>query len=352
MVSINDILSRFKKLHNGIGLSIVLIMVALGVYFGVFKKPEVIMPPKEPTPVVQTPTPVVQTSITAEQQLPNTPVNEKCDIAKCNASMKDLISQNQTFSDSRKTLKDCVSCQSRWYITPFSSSTNGTDYVEFASIDHVVAGTLLEDPNVKRYQLKDESNGTFTQVIPEFDKWMSDIEKEILGALYVNPLDACPVQYITIHVMPFEGVAYAFNSTDGSKTIVISSTWLTEQQKTYSAYPSIPVANLTGTVLHEMVHALQYNGAGQCPWYIIEGIADYVRIKTGRSDPRWENTGATYKNGYKDCAYLLNWLDDKYPGFVRSLNLKMKKTYNEQMVLELSGGKTWDQLFQEYSQSF
>lgn len=83
----------------------------------------------------------------------------------------------------------------------------------------------------------------------------------------------------------------------------------------------------------------------------MNGIADFIRIRSGKGDPLWSNTGATYKNGYKDCAYLLNWVEDKYPGFVSALNLKMKNTYTDQMVSELTGGKTWDQLFQEYSQS-
>lgn len=36
-----------------------------------------------------------------------------------------------------------------------------------------------------------------------------------------------------------------------------------------------------GVCVHEMVHCWQWNAKGTCPGGLIEGIADYVRLRSG-----------------------------------------------------------------------
>ncbi|CAL9222972.1 unnamed protein product, partial [Arabidopsis halleri] len=43
----------------------------------------------------------------------------------------------------------------------------------------------------------------------------------------------------------------------------------------------------TGVVIHEVVHSWQWNGGGRASGGLIEEIADFLSMKTGRGD-RWD----------------------------------------------------------------
>lgn len=60
-----------------------------------------------------------------------------------------------------------------------------------------------------------------------------------------------------------------------------------------------------------MVHCWQWNGLGIAPGGLIEGIADYVRLRTGLSPAHWKKEGKNWDAGYQVTAYFLEWVEDK-----------------------------------------
>jgi len=90
-------------------------------------------------------------------------------------------------------------------------------------------------------------------------------------------------------------------------------------------------------VTHEVMHIVQDYGSGGGPWWVTEGIADYVRFKFGVANAaaKWTLTpykaGQNYDNGYRITARFLAWLEKNgYDGLVKVLDASMRNhTYSE-----------------------
>ncbi|KAF7127279.1 hypothetical protein RHSIM_Rhsim11G0159200 [Rhododendron simsii] len=105
-----------------------------------------------------------------------------------------------------------------------------------------------------------------------------------------------------------------------------------------------------GVMYHEMTHVWQWNGNGQpTPGGLIEGIADFVRLKAGYAPSHWVKPGQgdRWDKGYDVTAYFLDYCDGLKSGFVAELNKKMRTGYNVNYFVELLG-KTVDQLWSDY----
>ena len=67
-----------------------------------------------------------------------------------------------------------------------------------------------------------------------------------------------------------------------------------------------------GVIVHEMVHCWQWTAQGT-PGGLIEGIADWVRLRAELGPPHWkrelDRAGGPWK-GYQHTAYFLNWLEE------------------------------------------
>lgn len=94
---------------------------------------------------------------------------------------------------------------------------------------------------------------------------------------------------------------------------------------------------IQGVVLHEMVHVWQHNGRGTAPGGLIEGIADWVRLKEGFVPRHWKREGGKWDRGYQTTAYFLDWIEEcQGTGCIRRLNqLLGEGTY---------GGEVWEKL--------
>ena len=64
---------------------------------------------------------------------------------------------------------------------------------------------------------------------------------------------------------------------------------------------------VVGVVCHEMVHCWQWDARGTCPGGLVEGIADYVRLRCGHGPPHWERRwrDCAWDDGYERTAYFL-----------------------------------------------
>ncbi|RDX93275.1 hypothetical protein CR513_24477, partial [Mucuna pruriens] len=106
---------------------------------------------------------------------------------------------------------------------------------------------------------------------------------------------------------------------------------------------------ITGILYHEMTHLWQWDGNGQAPSGLIEGIADYVRLKAGYAADYWglPGHGDNWNQGYDVTAHFLVYCNSIRNGFVAHLNNMMKITYSDTYFTQLLG-KPVTQLWSDY----
>ncbi|KAJ0265315.1 F15 [Hirschfeldia incana] len=109
----------------------------------------------------------------------------------------------------------------------------------------------------------------------------------------------------------------------------------------------------TGVVYHEVVHSWQWNGAGKAPSGLVEGIADYVRLKAGYAPDYWVGPGRgdRWDEGYEVTMRFLDYCNDLRSGFVAEINKKMRSGYSDSFFVDLLG-KDVNQLWREYKAKY
>lgn len=109
-----------------------------------------------------------------------------------------------------------------------------------------------------------------------------------------------------------------------------------------------------GVIHHEIAHVWQWYGNGKVPM-LLEGIADFVRLKARYLDPNWVKPGGGEKwdEGYAVTAYInfLDYCNSLKDGFVADWNGKMRNGYSDELFVELLG-KTVDQLWKDYRSKY
>ena len=145
------------------------------------------------------------------------------------------------------------------------------------------------------------------------------------------------VQNVTLIIENGNGVAFSSNSE-----IHLNANYLGE-------YSSDVKREFTGVIYHEMTHIWQWNGKGQAPGGLIEGIADFVRLRADLAPSFWVQPGQgdRWDQGYDVTALFLDYCNSLRDGFVAGLNKKMREEYDSGFFVELLG-KTVDQLWSDY----
>jgi len=177
---------------------------------------------------------------------------------------------------------------------------------------------------------------------PEFKDWgvqaanyalkcYPTIDKRIASPGYTAPRE------FRLIIKPAKGVAY----TTG-KAITINTAYLKGHTDDF------------GMVAHELVHVIQqYRGRGN-PGWLVEGVADYVRyfvIEPGAKNARFNPERSNYKGGYQPAAAMLNWIEQKHPGAVVTLNQAMRQgKYTPELFKEQAGGDP-DDLWAQFKES-
>ncbi|KAJ5832107.1 PBSP domain protein [Penicillium riverlandense] len=127
-----------------------------------------------------------------------------------------------------------------------------------------------------------------------------------------------PTRSVTFILRDFQGLAHT-NGTeldDDHKEIHMSLGWL---QNTGSR-PSTR-REILGVLTHELVHCYQHSsprGSGKPgpPGGLIEGIADFIRLKAGFVPAHWKRPQSSkeraekWDQGYEHTAFFLAWLED------------------------------------------
>ena len=219
----------------------------------------------------------------------------------------------------------------------------------------------LEPRPVLRIHLNDISHSGTSSFLSLVDasRLLSNATNHVLRLLY-EPCAGSkvpPTRSVTLILRPMDGVAYTTGLQLDAlhKEIHFSVEWI---QK-YSSEPERCRAEIIGVVTHEIVHCYQYNALGTAPSGLIEGIADYVRLKAGLAPPHWQGPkkelGEKWDSGYQKTAYFLNWLEQGYgEGTVGRINESMRTSkYDETRFWEGIFGSNHgiDVLWKEYRDS-
>lgn len=140
-----------------------------------------------------------------------------------------------------------------------------------------------------------------------------------------NAADRKNVQTVNLFIDVMGGVAYATNNE-----IHVSNDYI-------GNYSGDVRREITGVLYHEMAHIWQWNGNGQTPGGLIEGIADFVRLKANYAPSHWVQAGQgdRWDQGYDVTAKFLDYCNGLRNGFVAELNKKMKTGYSAQYFVDL-----------------
>ncbi|XP_078162162.1 uncharacterized protein LOC144557464 [Carex rostrata] len=170
---------------------------------------------------------------------------------------------------------------------------------------------------------------------------MSTSSNFIWNVFNQQPADRKNVALVTLVVESIDGVAYTSNNG-----IHVSASYI-------AGYSGDVKTEFVGVLYHEMTHVWQWNGQGKAPGGLIEGIADFVRLKAGYAPSHWVKPGQgdRWDQGYDVTARFLDYCNGLKSGFVAQLNAKMKDGYTNDFFVQLLG-KTVDQLWSDYKAKY
>ncbi|KAK3936768.1 plant basic secretory protein [Diplogelasinospora grovesii] len=174
--------------------------------------------------------------------------------------------------------------------------------------------------------------------------------------LYHSPSDSttyCPrTRSVTVILRDMGGVAYTTGTEldDDHKEIHFSLGYINGIQ----GPPERLADEINGVLTHELVHCYQWNAKGTCPGGLVEGIADWVRLRCGLSPPHWrQETTGEWDRGYQHTAYFLDYLEHRFgDGTVRRINEKLRlQKYDPKLFWTELLGRPVEQLWEDYASS-
>ncbi|KAI9340929.1 hypothetical protein BDR26DRAFT_789317, partial [Obelidium mucronatum] len=158
------------------------------------------------------------------------------------------------------------------------------------------------------------------------------------------------VAHICVRIAAFDGVADTCGPP-ARKTLRLAAPYFTRAR--HAAAGALEL-ELRGVVLHELVHALQYDGSATANPGFVEGLADYVRILCRAAPPHWRReddpppSGSRWDSGYEHTAFFLRWIERANPHVAKSINLLLRDVEWDDALFAALTGKPVDQLWAEY----
>lgn len=213
----------------------------------------------------------------------------------------------------------------------------------------ILAIAAMDSTNAVQYEATNTANGTpggtrFNDAIGlDFSKQVLASASSFIWGIFgqANDQDRKNVMLITLTIESMDGVAYTSN--DG---IHMSAEYI-------GNYTGDVRTEFAGVMYHEVTHVWQWNGAGNSPSGVIEGVADYVRLKAGYAPSHWVKPGggSRWDQGYDVTARFFDYLNEQKNGFVAELNAMMKTGYSDDFFKQLLG-KSVDDLWNEYKAQY
>ncbi|KAI9663216.1 MAG: hypothetical protein M1821_008264 [Bathelium mastoideum] len=176
---------------------------------------------------------------------------------------------------------------------------------------------------------------------------LSDAVTNVIAKLYPTASPIPPVRSITLILRPEGGVAntQGLDYDDEHKRITFSTEYIRHVGS------SRVKAEIVGVITHEMVHCWQWAAQGTAPGGLIEGIADWVRLRCHLAPPHWKQSAdGDWDAGYQHTAYFLDHLEHRFgAGTVPRINAALRdKKYHEKAFWKDLFGKEVSVLWEEY----
>lgn len=146
-----------------------------------------------------------------------------------------------------------------------------------------------------------------------------------------------------------DGVAYTIRDSTGHRIEThLSSTYLSDLYHSKNGAELLK-REIPGIVHHEFGHAFQWDAHGSAPGALIEGIADFVRVKSGYAPLGWKVPEPSPDTKWDEgsATWFLIWLDDQFPGLPKRLNQAMFRKFHEDVFYVLTG-RSVGSLWKEY----
>jgi uncharacterized membrane protein len=156
-------------------------------------------------------------------------------------------------------------------------------------------------------------------IVSLIGNWVEEVSKissEVVLALYERPSEVPGVIQVKIIIRKMDGVAHTIGDY-ARKEIHLSIQY-------FRSFKGDKYRELRGVITHELVHVWQYNALDTMDGGLVEGIADYVRLKSGYIPSHWnpKHPGTEWNAGYQATAYFLVFIENHVgpPKFVKDLN--------------------------------
>ncbi|KAJ5135418.1 uncharacterized protein N7515_004696 [Penicillium bovifimosum] len=188
--------------------------------------------------------------------------------------------------------------------------------------------------------LRHAASSSFLTLIPDVASTLDEALANIIKYLYTPPPNSRTkpqpsftpsipaTRSVTVFLRDYSGVAYTTGTEldDAHKEIHVSLPYIEDCTSGPSAKED-PLHELVGVLTHELVHCYQHTAPPDSaetgdekmprpPGGLIEGIADFVRLKAGLEPPHWKRPVSAadrppkWDMGYQHTAYFLAWLED------------------------------------------
>ncbi|TLD72082.1 hypothetical protein FEM03_04975 [Phragmitibacter flavus] len=164
---------------------------------------------------------------------------------------------------------------------------------------------------------------------PECEAWGQQAKAMVelwfpIIATYLDTPGWRPPPEILLIFLEMKGVAHA-----SGHTIHISRDWIKKQPQDI------------GMVLHEMVHVIQGYPPQKEHWWLVEGIADYIRFWKAEpgGQPKINRGTDHYRKGYRVTGAFLAWIETTHaPLIVQEANLALRRgTYSDALFKKKTG---------------
>ncbi|KAM4098637.1 hypothetical protein ACJW30_07G092500 [Castanea mollissima] len=203
------------------------------------------------------------------------------------------------------------------------------------AVEYVVTNTAGNTPGGVRFN---------NEIGSEYSKQTLISATNFIWSLFQqnNAVDRKNVPKVSLFIDDRDGVAFTSNNE-----IHVSARYI-------NGYSGIVKPEITGVLYHESTHIWQWNGNGRSTLGgLIEGIADYVRLKAGYAPSHWVKPGQgdRWDQGYDVTARFLDYCNSLRNGFVAELNKKLRNGYSANFFVELLG-KNVDQLWKDYKAKY
>ncbi|KAJ5729066.1 uncharacterized protein N7483_003574 [Penicillium malachiteum] len=209
-------------------------------------------------------------------------------------------------------------------------------------------------------ELRHSASSAFFLLIPNVTEVFDNALGNILRYLYTSPNlhsselprkpffdpSVPPTRSVTLLLRDIAGVAYTTGTEldDDHKEIHLSLQYVEHCVSKGQAAKADPLHELVGVITHELVHCYQHTTPPQAveqdkkiprpPGGLIEGIADFVRLKAGLGPPHWKRPKSASERakkwdaGYQNTAFFLAWIEDVWAseGAIGMLNDRLLRT--------------------------